>query len=237
MRRIGDYLVYLVVRVLICAVQALRLETGAVLAGHLAWLFCDVLKLREAVVDDNLAHAFPELSAEERKNLSRNMWNHLFLLVLEVAHAPRKIHETNWRRYISLRDSDKLVRRLINKILNAVDRIVLMEEEDLEDADVAVVSYGITYRVAQRAVEMAREKGLKVGTVRLITVWPFPEKRVREIAGRVKALVVPELNMGQISREVERVAGGAARTICVPHAGGSVHRPEQILEAIEEAVK
>jgi 2-oxoglutarate ferredoxin oxidoreductase subunit alpha len=132
---------------------------------------------------------------------------------------------------------DKLVRRLINKILNAVDRITLMEEEDLDGADVAVVSYGITFRVAQRAIEMAREKGLKVGKLRLITVWPFPEKRVREIAGQVKALVVPELNMGQIAREVERVAGGAARTICVPHAGGSVHQPEQILEAIEEAVK
>jgi len=115
MRRVGDYLVYLVVRVLICLVQALRIETGEALARRLAWLFCDVLKLRATVVDDNLAHAFPELSAEQRNELSRHMWNHLLLLVLEVAHAPRKIHETNWRRYISLKNEDVLVRRLLTE--------------------------------------------------------------------------------------------------------------------------
>lgn len=152
-------------------------------------------------------------------------------------HITGLTHDERGYPAMNAEAQDKLVRRLINKIRNAVDRITLMEEEDLDGADVAVVSYGITFRVAQRAIEMAREKGLKVGKLRLITVWPFPEKRVREIAGQVKALVVPELNMGQIAREVERVAGGAARTICVPHAGGSVHQPEQILEAIEEAVK
>jgi KDO2-lipid IV(A) lauroyltransferase len=115
MRRVGDYLVYLVVRVLICLVQALRIETGEALARRLAWLFCDVLKLRATVVDDNLAHAFPELSVERRNELSRHMWNHLFLLVLEVAHAPRKIHETNWRRYVSLENADILVRRLLTE--------------------------------------------------------------------------------------------------------------------------
>ena len=130
---------------------------------------------------------------------------------------------------------DKLVRRLRNKILNAVDQITMLEEEGLEDADVVVVSYGITSRVAQRAVELARAKGLKVGKLRMITVWPFPEERVRKIAERVKAFVVPELNMGQISREVERVSAGRAKTIPVPHAGGAVHHPEVILQAIEEA--
>ncbi len=115
MRRVGDYLVYLVVRVLICLVQALRIETGEALARRLAWLFCNVLKLRATVVDDNLAHAFPELSVERRNELSRHMWNHLFLLVLEVAHAPRKIHETNWRRYVSLENEDVLVRLLLTE--------------------------------------------------------------------------------------------------------------------------
>jgi 2-oxoglutarate ferredoxin oxidoreductase subunit alpha len=130
---------------------------------------------------------------------------------------------------------DKLVRRLQNKIRNAADRIAMYEEESIEGADVVVVSYGITSRVAQRAIDMARERGLKVGKFRLITVWPFPEKRIAEIAGQVKALVVPELNLGQMVREVERAAAGRAKTLLVPHAGGGVHRPEDILQVIVEA--
>ncbi len=71
----------------------------------------------------------------------------------------------------------------------------------------------------------------------MITVWPFPEDRVREIAGQVKAFIVPEINYGQISLEVERCAGGKAKTILVPHMGGSVHNPDTILDAIKQAAK
>ena len=98
-----------------------------------------------------------------------------------------------------------------------------------------VVSYGITSRVALRAIDMARAKGVKVGRLRLITVWPFPEKRIAELSRRVKAFVVPELNLGQMVREVERAAGARVKTVSVPHAGGSVHRPEEIFQAIMEA--
>jgi KDO2-lipid IV(A) lauroyltransferase len=112
--RLGNYLVYLVVRVLICVVQAMRMETGHRLAKRLAWLFADVLKLRARVVDDNLRHAFPEMSPSERRRLARRMWEHLFLLVLEVAHAPRKIHETNWREYVRFRNEKDLVGRLLS---------------------------------------------------------------------------------------------------------------------------
>jgi 2-oxoglutarate ferredoxin oxidoreductase subunit alpha len=129
----------------------------------------------------------------------------------------------------------KLVRRLQNKVRTAADRLAMYEEEQIEDADVVVVSYGITSRVAQRAIDLAREQGLKAGRLRLMTVWPFPEKKIREVAARVKAFVVPELNLGQMVREVERAAAGHARTISVPHAGGGVHKPEDILEAILEA--
>jgi 2-oxoglutarate ferredoxin oxidoreductase subunit alpha len=132
---------------------------------------------------------------------------------------------------------ERLVGRLMNKIRGAAEELAFYEEENTEDADVVVVSYGITSRVAQRAIEMARAKGLRVAKLRLITVWPFPDTKVRELAQRIKAFVVPELNMGQIVREVERAAGGAARTYGVPHAGGTVHRPEVILQAIEEAAR
>jgi len=113
----------------------------------------------------------------------------------------------------------------------------LFEEEQLEGADVVVVSYGITSRVAQRAIESAREMGLRVGKLRLITAWPFPEKKIRNLAAKVKAFVVPELNLGQMVHEVQRAADGQARTFAVSHAGGGVHKPEDILKVIVEASK
>lgn len=132
---------------------------------------------------------------------------------------------------------DKLVRRLQEKITAATDDILLYEEDGIDNADVVVVSYGITSRVAQRAIELARAKGLRVGKFRLITAWPFPHARITALAARVKAFVVPELNLGQMVREVERTTGGKAKTIPVPHAGGSVHQPGAILQAIEEAAR
>jgi len=86
-------------------------------------------------------------------------------------------------------------------------------------------------------VQVAREQGLKVGFLRLITVWPFCEKKIRELAGRVKAIVVPELNYGQIVLEVERAAAGKCRVISVNSCGGAVHDPEEILAAIKEAAQ
>jgi 2-oxoglutarate/2-oxoacid ferredoxin oxidoreductase subunit alpha len=129
----------------------------------------------------------------------------------------------------------KLLNRLKSKIQGNADKIIRYEEDAIDGAEVVVLSYGITSRVAQRAIEMARAKGAKVGRFRLITAWPFPEKRIAELATKVKAFVVPELNLGQMVREVERASGHLAKTIAVPHAGGSVHRPEEIFQAIMEA--
>ncbi len=150
-------------------------------------------------------------------------------------HVTGLTHDERGYPNMTLPTQDKLVRRLQNKILNAVDRITMTEEEQIDGADVVVISYGITSRVAQRAIEAAREKGLKVGKLRLITAWPFPEKKIKELAAKVKAFVVPELNLGQMVREVERAAGGKAKTFPVSHAGGGVHNPNDILKIIVEA--
>jgi 2-oxoglutarate ferredoxin oxidoreductase subunit alpha len=166
-------------------------------------------------------------------------------LVPEIAHAGEgyKFHMTGLthdeRGYPNMtpKMQQQLVTRLQNKVRIAAERLTVFEEERTEDADVIVVSYGITSRVAQRAIEMARSKGLKVGKLRLIVAWPFPDAKIRELAARTKAFVVPELNLGQMSREVERAAGGKAKTILVPHAGGTVHNPEDILTAIQEALR
>jgi 2-oxoglutarate ferredoxin oxidoreductase subunit alpha len=132
---------------------------------------------------------------------------------------------------------DRLVRRIRDKIRLATDQIVDVREKGVEDADVVVVSFGITSRVAGAAIERARRNGLKVGHLRLLITWPFPAKRIDELARRVKAIVVPELNMGQMVLEVERVVAGRVPVISVPHAGGTVHDPEVILTAITEAAQ
>ena len=152
-------------------------------------------------------------------------------------HSTGLTHDERGYPVINAECQEKNVRRLIEKIRKNADKIIRIEEDQTENADVIVVAYGITSRVALKAIAEAREAGIKVGMLRLITVWPFPEKRIRELAKKVKAFVVPEINYGQIVLEVERCACGQAESILVPHGGGSVHDPDTIFEAIKEAVK
>ena len=152
-------------------------------------------------------------------------------------HVTGLTHDDRGYPVMTAEAQDKLVRRLVDKIrLNAKD-IIRYEEVNVEDAEVIVVSYGISARVARYAVQEARDEGIKAGLLRLITVWPFAEDRIRKLAPKVKAFVVPEINYGQIVREVERCAAGKARARLVPHMGGSVHLPETILEAIREEAR
>ncbi len=132
---------------------------------------------------------------------------------------------------------ERLIYRLVEKIRRNRDDIIQLEEDGLEDAEVIVCSYGIAARTALWPVELARKEGIKVGILRLITVWPFPEERIRQLAREVKAFVVPELNYGQIVLEVERCAAGQAEAILVRHAGGGIHDPKKVLEAIRRAAR
>jgi 2-oxoglutarate ferredoxin oxidoreductase subunit alpha len=132
---------------------------------------------------------------------------------------------------------DKLIRRLVDKIRLNKNDIIKYREFQLEDADIVVCAYGITARIAQFAVEMARNEGIRAGLLQLITIWPFAESRIRELSQQVKSFIVPEINAGQLVFEVERCAADRAKTVFVPHMGGSVHAPESILKAIREAVR
>jgi 2-oxoglutarate ferredoxin oxidoreductase subunit alpha len=152
-------------------------------------------------------------------------------------HVTGLTHDERGYPSMTVDTQDHLVRRLIDKLKPLANGRALCDTADLDDADVVVVSYGITSRVAQRAMQMAREQGIRAGKFRLISAWPFPSQRIAELAGRVKAFVVPELNMGQMVQEVERAVAGKAKVISVPHAGGTVHRPETILKAIVEAAQ
>lgn len=131
----------------------------------------------------------------------------------------------------------QLVTRLMDKIKKNVDKIAIYHEDEIDGADVVVISYGITSRVSMRAIRAARKEGLKVGHLRLVVVWPLIEEYIRALAKKVKALVVPEINLGQVVLEVERCAAGQCKVISVPHAGGTVHDPQIIHDAIMEAVR
>jgi 2-oxoglutarate ferredoxin oxidoreductase subunit alpha len=125
----------------------------------------------------------------------------------------------------------------VDKIKNNEEKIALYAEEGIEDADVVVVTYGITSRVAMRAIRDAQKKGIKVGHLRLIVVWPFPESLIRRLSEKIKAFVVPEINLGQIVLEVERCSAGKCDVVSIQHAGGAVHNPQTMLDAIVEAAK
>jgi 2-oxoglutarate ferredoxin oxidoreductase subunit alpha len=103
-----------------------------------------------------------------------------------------------------------------------------------EDAEITVIAYGCVARSAKRAVIEAREKGRKVGLLKLVTLWPFMRSAVEKVLQVSKALVVPEMNMGQASREVKRVGRDAARVLTLNKVDGTIITPDEILNRIME---
>jgi 2-oxoglutarate/2-oxoacid ferredoxin oxidoreductase subunit alpha len=129
---------------------------------------------------------------------------------------------------------ERNVRHIVDKIRKNARSIIRYEAVAVEDAEVVVVAYGCTSRVARQAVENLRQQGRKVGLLRLITLWPFPSDVIRDLAKRVKAFVVPEINYGQMAYEVERTSQGNAEILLMALMGGSIHTPQEIEEAVGE---
>lgn len=124
--------------------------------------------------------------------------------------------------------------RLRDKIENNLDEILMWETESMEDAEIGVFAYGATARSAARAVRIAREQGIKVGLIRPITIWPFPDRLITQYASQLKALVVAEMNLGQLVHEVERAAQGQVPIKRVLQADGELIAPDTILQAVLE---
>jgi 2-oxoglutarate/2-oxoacid ferredoxin oxidoreductase subunit alpha len=129
---------------------------------------------------------------------------------------------------------ERNIRHIVDKIRQNARSIIRYEAVALEDADVVVVAYGCTSRVARQGVENLRRQGRKVGLLRLVTFWPFPSDVIRNLAKRVKAFVVPEINYGQMAYEVERTSQGNAEILLMALMGGSIHTPQEIEEAVGE---
>jgi 2-oxoglutarate ferredoxin oxidoreductase subunit alpha len=148
-------------------------------------------------------------------------------------HATGLTHdEHGYPQTSSSEVQQRLVNRLCDKIRRNADKMVRVQEVMLEDAEVVVVAYGIVARAALSAVRKAREKGIRAGLLRLITLWPFPEVYVAKVAKQAKAIVVPEMNCGQMVREVQRVARETPVTF-LSKLGEEPHTPMEILETIE----
>jgi len=132
---------------------------------------------------------------------------------------------------MSVETQDKLVRRLCDKIRRNTDKITRTEALMTDDCEVLVVAYGIAARSAATAVKQARDRGLKAGLLRLVSLWPFPDKLLEKMAEDAKAVIVAEMNYGQLVREVERAVKPKPVRF-LPKLGENPHTPGEILEAI-----
>lgn len=130
----------------------------------------------------------------------------------------------------------KLVNRLCNKIRKHTDDIARIKDEFTEDADVIILSYGAPARSALTAVKNAREQNIKAGYVKLETVWPFPEKLIKDAATNAQKVIVVEMNLGQIYYEVERILPDKEVEL-LPKIGGEIHLPTEILDKIQDISK
>ena len=137
----------------------------------------------------------------------------------------------------SVRDQDRMARRLIQKIRANVDKIARFESAYLDDAQSVILSYGCSARSALTAVKNFREEGVKMGFFRLITIWPFLDKQIYQLAEKMESIFVVECNLdGQLAREVQRASLGRAEVIHIGKAGVEMHTPDEIVAAVREQV-
>ena len=149
-------------------------------------------------------------------------------------HVTGLIHDETGFPSGSPKVTEEAIRRLHQKIEIAQDEITHYDEFFMDDAEYAVVAFGGTARTAYEAVEAARAKGLKVGMIRLMTIWPFADKVIRALAAKVKGILVPELNYGQLVGEVERAAGGQCPVELLAKYNMDIFTPKEIEGAIEK---
>lgn len=151
-------------------------------------------------------------------------------------HVTGLVHDETGFPSGAAKVTNELVTRLHTKIDHHKDEIISYDEYFMEDAEIAVVAYGGTFRSAIAAVKEARAKGIKVGIIKLITIWPFATEIVAKIAAKVQKIIVPELNYGQLVGEVERAVAGQAQVISLTRVDSGVFKPQEILSVIEKEV-
>ncbi|WP_320047896.1 2-oxoacid:acceptor oxidoreductase subunit alpha [uncultured Ilyobacter sp.] len=151
-------------------------------------------------------------------------------------HITGLVHDETGFPTNSTKVADKLMTRLMNKVEKNKDDIIQYEEYMMEDAEYVIFSYGSTARSSKQAVMDLREKGIKAGLFRAITIWPFPEERIRELAQKSKGILVAEMNLGQMVLEVERIANGSCPVKLMGKGNGEFISPAEIVEKFGEVM-
>lgn len=152
-------------------------------------------------------------------------------------HVTGLTHDARGYPAMDAKAQERMVSRLVDKIRNNRDKIISTRNLFLDDAEVVVVSYGISARSSIQAVRDARKEGIKAGLIKLETIWPFPEDLIRSVAAQSKTMIMAEINGGQMVLELERCAGGACPVRLVSNYGGAILHPNLILSAISKAAK
>ncbi|MBQ3854590.1 MAG: 2-oxoacid:acceptor oxidoreductase subunit alpha [Anaerovibrio sp.] len=151
-------------------------------------------------------------------------------------HVTGLIHDETGFPVGSPQITREVTKRLHEKIDIARDEITHVEEYFMDDAEYAVIAFGGTARTAYEAVESARKKGIKIGLVRLVTIWPFADKAIKKVAEKVKGILVTELNYGQLVGEVERVVAGQCPVQLCAKYDMTIFEPAEIEAGIDELV-
>lgn len=131
---------------------------------------------------------------------------------------------------------DKLYRRITGKIRENEDKICRTEKLMMDDADIALISYGSEIRPTVEAAKMLRDKGIKAGVLRLCNVWPVPEQAIREVAANVGKVFSVEMNVGKYSREIERACAGKCSVTAITKNCGQIHTPAEIYKSVADAL-
>lgn len=195
---VGHFAAYLAVRCVVCVAQAVSLDTAQRIARWLAWLFAEVLGVRRRVVEENLRYAFPKMNEQQRRALARRMWEHLFLLAIEVAHAPRKIHETNWRTHVRLRGEDELLRLVFS------DRPVVIVTGHFGNFEVGGFVMGLL--------------GVRLHTIARPLDNPYLDRFVNRFRCATGQQIIAKL--GASNQLLEVMAGGGVITLLADQAAG-----------------
>jgi len=149
------------------------------------------------------------------------------LLVTGSTHTPTGL------RIVTPQYHQRTVYRIRDKILKAEPRIRDIHRVKMDDAEVAVLSFGASARPSMEAVTQARKAGIKAGLFRLKTIWPFPDAEVSALADQVDAIIVVEMNFGKIVKEVERVSCGRTKVVSLGKIGGQLHLAREVLDAVK----
>jgi 2-oxoglutarate ferredoxin oxidoreductase subunit alpha len=152
-------------------------------------------------------------------------------------HITGLIHDQKGLPASEPAEIDSFIRHLHDKIQRNIKDIIINEKYCLDDAEIALISYGSVARAAERTVKLAREKGLKVGLLKLLTIWPFTFEEVNRLAQQVDLIIFPEMNLGQMVLEVERAAQGKCRVVSYNRVDGELINPIEILGKIQEEIK